>query len=89
MPRTLELSAESPYGIDRIRAAVTGGVGIMPAFDEVLTEEEIETVSAYVATVAGKDDGATAAAAGLRARALLSGCSTLPGPVHRCRRSSR
>lgn len=47
--------------IDRIRAAVTGGVGIMPAFDEVLTEEEIETVSAYVATVAGKDDGATAA----------------------------
>ncbi|MGB6228859.1 MAG: cytochrome c [Litorimonas sp.] len=47
--------------IDRIRAAVTGGVGVMPAFDQVLSEEEIETVSAYVAAVAGKAAGATAA----------------------------
>ncbi|WP_299844443.1 cytochrome c [uncultured Jannaschia sp.] len=47
--------------IDRVRAAVTGGVGVMPAFNEVLSEEQIETVSAYVAAVAGKDAGATAA----------------------------
>ena len=39
--------------VDRVRAAVTSGVGIMPAFEGILSEDEIETVSAYVAEVAG------------------------------------
>ena len=53
------LDAMEGLDLDRIRAAVAGGVGVMPAFDEVLSEEEIETVSAYVAAVAGKDANAT------------------------------
>ncbi|MCQ0970113.1 cytochrome c [Paracoccus sp. TK19116] len=39
--------------LDQILKAVTSGVGVMPAFSETLTEEQIETVSAYVAEVAG------------------------------------
>ena len=39
--------------VDQVRAAVTSGVGVMPAFEGTLSEEEIETVSAYVAEVAG------------------------------------
>ena len=35
---------------DRIRAAVVEGVGVMPPFGEVLSEEEIEAVVEYVAT---------------------------------------
>lgn len=35
--------------------AVTGGVGIMPAFEESLSAEQIEAVAAYVATVTGGD----------------------------------
>ena len=35
--------------VDQVRAAVTSGIGVMPAFSETLTKEEIETVSKYVA----------------------------------------
>ena len=37
--------------VDQVRAAVTSGIGVMPAFDESLTEDQIETVALYVATV--------------------------------------
>lgn len=50
-----DLDTLADLDVDRIRAAVIGGVGIMPAFDEVLTPEQIETVSAYVASVTGED----------------------------------
>ena len=33
--------------------AVTNGVGIMPAFEEQLSKEQIEAVALYVSTVAG------------------------------------
>lgn len=33
--------------------AVTGGVGIMPAFEESLTEEQIQAVADYVTSVTG------------------------------------
>lgn len=39
--------------LDRVKAAVTNGVGVMPAF-EALSPEQIEAVALYVATVAGK-----------------------------------
>lgn len=39
---------------DRVAAAVKSGIGIMPAFADSLTADEIATVSAYVAEVAGK-----------------------------------
>jgi len=35
--------------------AVTGGVGVMPAFDESLSAEQIQAVAAYVARVTGGD----------------------------------
>jgi mono/diheme cytochrome c family protein len=38
---------------DRVKLAVEGGVGVMPAYGEALTEEQIEAVAQYVATVAG------------------------------------
>lgn len=38
----------------RVRAAVTSGVGVMPAFGDMLDTEEIAAVSRYVAAVAGK-----------------------------------
>ncbi|MGU3538020.1 SorU family sulfite dehydrogenase c-type cytochrome subunit [Methylobacterium sp. A54F] len=37
----------------RVAAAVSGGIGVMPAFED-LTPEQIEAVALYVATVAGK-----------------------------------
>ena len=37
----------------KVRAAVTSGVGVMPSFSETLDEDEIATVAAYVAAVAG------------------------------------
>ena len=37
----------------RVRIAVTGGVGVMPAFEEILTKEQIDAVAAYVASVTG------------------------------------
>ena len=42
--------------LDQVRAAVTSGVGVMPAFSDSLSEEEIEAVSAYVAEVTGSKD---------------------------------
>ena len=44
--------------VEQVRAAVTSGIGIMPGFAETLTDAEIETLSIYVATVAGGSDAA-------------------------------
>ncbi|MEO9631431.1 MAG: cytochrome c, partial [Sulfitobacter sp.] len=44
--------------VDQVRAAVTSGIGVMPAFSETLTKEEIETVSKYVAQVTGGSENA-------------------------------
>jgi cytochrome c6 len=38
---------------EQVVAAVTTGVGVMPAFEDRLTAEEIEAVAQYVASVAG------------------------------------
>lgn len=38
---------------EQVVNAVTGGVGIMPAFNESLSEEQIQAVAHYVATVTG------------------------------------
>ncbi|MDP4022864.1 cytochrome c [Methylobacterium sp. NEAU 140] len=37
----------------RVAAAVTGGIGVMPAFED-LTPEQVEAVALYVATAAGR-----------------------------------
>ena len=34
--------------IGRVKNAVTNGIGIMPTFSEILSEEEINAVSYYV-----------------------------------------
>lgn len=39
---------------ERVETVVREGVDIMPAFGDVLTEEQIEAVAHYVATVAGE-----------------------------------
>jgi cytochrome c6 len=39
---------------ERIKAAVTNGIGSMPAYEELLTKEQIEAVSAYLATAVKK-----------------------------------
>ena len=39
--------------VDQVRTAVSGGIGVMPAFEEILSAEEIEAVSRYVAEVTG------------------------------------
>jgi mono/diheme cytochrome c family protein len=36
---------------ERVHAAVTQGLGVMPAYEGVLTPEQIEAVAAYVASV--------------------------------------
>lgn len=38
---------------DRVKTAVTNGIGPMPA-NEILSQEEIDAVALYVSTVAGK-----------------------------------
>lgn len=38
---------------DRVRLAVTKGVGVMPPYGELLTAEQIEAVTAYVAAAVG------------------------------------
>jgi len=43
---------------DQVRAAVTSGIGVMPAFGDTLTGEQIATVAAYVAAVTGQTGGA-------------------------------
>ena len=40
--------------VERVETAVREGIGIMPAFEDVLTEEQIKAVAHYVATVAGQ-----------------------------------
>lgn len=37
----------------RVAKAVRGGVGVMPAFEEVLSEDQISAIAAYVAQAAG------------------------------------
>ncbi|HCQ59593.1 MAG TPA: cytochrome C552 [Sulfitobacter sp.] len=44
--------------VAQVRAAVTSGIGVMPAFSETLTEAEIEAVSQYVSQVTGGDSAA-------------------------------
>ncbi len=39
---------------ERVETVVREGVDVMPAFEDVLTEEQIEAVAHYVATVAGQ-----------------------------------
>ncbi|MFO8142418.1 MAG: cytochrome c [Marinobacter sp.] len=39
--------------LEQVINAVTGGVGIMPAFEESLTEEQIQAVADYVTSVTG------------------------------------
>ena len=51
--RAATSAVPSAGGGRAMSAAVTSGVGVMPAFEGTLSEEEIETVSAYVAEVAG------------------------------------
>ncbi len=38
---------------EKAREAVETGPGVMPAYGEILTQEQIEAVARYVATVAG------------------------------------
>jgi len=38
---------------EQVMNAVTGGVGIMPAFNESLSSEQIQAVAQYVSTVTG------------------------------------
>ncbi|MFO7528264.1 MAG: cytochrome c [Marinobacter sp.] len=38
---------------DRVRMAVTQGVGVMPSFEASLSEEQIKAVAHYVSTVTG------------------------------------
>jgi sulfite dehydrogenase len=39
--------------VDRVRAAVMDGVGIMPPYGEILSAEDISAVALYVATATG------------------------------------
>jgi cytochrome c6 len=39
---------------ERVEIGVREGVDVMPAFEDVLTEEQIKAVAHYVATVAGQ-----------------------------------
>ena len=67
LPRVERVESEGEIGpdldefkptVDQVRAAVTSEIGIMPAFSETLTKEEIETVSKYVAQVTGGSENA-------------------------------
>lgn len=42
---------------EQVLTAVTSGIGIMPAYDETLTTDEIETVARYVSTVTAVQEG--------------------------------
>lgn len=46
--------------VEQVRAAVTSGIGVMPAFADSLTEAQIDTVAEYVAQVTGGDETAAA-----------------------------
>lgn len=51
-----DLDALAP-GTARVHAAVSGGVGVMPAYGDVLAPEQIDAVAAYVAAVTGAAEG--------------------------------
>ncbi|WP_152207316.1 c-type cytochrome [Marinobacter changyiensis] len=40
--------------VEQVKKAVTGGVGIMPAYEGSLTPEQISAVAHYVATITSK-----------------------------------
>lgn len=39
---------------EQVELAVRGGLGVMPPFDEILSEEQIRAVAQYVSSVAGR-----------------------------------
>jgi mono/diheme cytochrome c family protein len=39
---------------ERVKAAVVNGIGVMPAYEETLTQEQIDAVARYVATAVGQ-----------------------------------
>lgn len=41
-------------GVERVAAAVRGGVGVMPSFAASLSAQQIDAVARYVAQVAGQ-----------------------------------
>ena len=41
-------------GMTRVSEAVTNGIGVMPAFDGILTKEEIDAVAYYVSKSAAQ-----------------------------------
>ena len=41
-------------GITRVAEAVTNGIGVMPAFDGILSQEEIDAVAYYVSKSAAQ-----------------------------------
>ncbi len=49
-PNLDELKADA----ERIEAAVANGIGVMPAYGEVLTKEQIEAVALYVVSATTK-----------------------------------
>lgn len=56
--KTLKQKALKKYGVDSLEAIatlVTNGKNNMPAFAERLSEQQIQTVSAYVLEAAAKD----------------------------------
>ena len=40
----------------KVRLAVSDGIGVMPAYDETLSQEQIDAVALYVSTVTGQTD---------------------------------
>lgn len=40
---------------DRVYAAVKGGLGVMPAYKGALSEQQLQSIAAYVAKAAGGD----------------------------------
>lgn len=48
--------------LEQVQTAVTSGIGVMPAYDESMTAEQIEIISRYVSSVAGAKDAAEPAA---------------------------
>jgi mono/diheme cytochrome c family protein len=39
---------------DRVRAAVTNGIGVMPAYGEILSAEQIDAIVEYVSGAVAK-----------------------------------
>lgn len=66
--------------VEQVRAAVTSGIGVMPAFAETLSAEEIETVAQYVAQVTGGAAASSSAAVPESAAAPAGAASDAPMP---------